>query len=157
MAEKAPGYKLLNDLGKGAFIDLTFNMGAWWTKFKNAAAAFGQGDVRTGIKELIDSKWFNQVKGRARTVVGLLATNLENQQDELSRIYGEVDSKSNRNIAQNTMANNQALVDVVKTAYKDNSQMVVVDASSKNITVVNSHQSKLNKQRKDSGKILAGA
>ena len=45
MAEKAPGYKLLNDLGKGAFIDLTFNMGAWWTKFKNAAAAFGQGDV----------------------------------------------------------------------------------------------------------------
>ena len=157
MAEKAPGYKLLNDLGKGAFIDLTFNMGAWWTKFKNAAAAFGQGDVRTGIKELIDSKWFNQVKGRARTVVGLLATNLESQQDELSRIYGEVDSKSNRNIAQNTMANNQALVDVVKSAYKDNSQMVVVDASSKNITVVNSHQSKLNKQRKDSGKILAGA
>lgn len=154
MAEKAPGYKLLNDLGKGAFIDLTFNMGAWWTKFKNAAAAFGQGDVRTGIKELIDSKWFSQVKGRARTVVGLLATNLESQQDELSRIYGEVDSKSNRNIAQNTMANNQALVDVVKSAYKDNSQMVVVDASSKNMTVVNSHQSKKTKP-KDLGRTLA--
>ena len=154
LAVKAPGYNLLNNLGKGAFVDLTFNMGKWWSIFKNARKAFESGDIRTGIKELVNSGWFEQVKGRARTVVGLLATNIENQQDELSRIYSEVDRETDRNISQNTLANNQALVDVVKTAYKDNSQTVIVDASSKNMTVVNSYQKKLNKQ-KDSGKLMA--
>lgn len=73
MAEKSPGWELANDKGKGALIDLAFNMGGgWFKKFKNAASKLASGDFKGAADELVDSQWYKQVKGRAVTIVNLI-------------------------------------------------------------------------------------
>ena len=39
IAERTPGYNEANDAGKGAMIDLAFNMGKWWPKWPNTSKA----------------------------------------------------------------------------------------------------------------------
>ena len=76
-AEKTPGYDKANEKGRGALIDLAFNMGgAWYKKFKNAAAALAAGDFNKAAEELTDSQWYKQVKGRAQTVVAMIRDGL---------------------------------------------------------------------------------
>ena len=72
IAEKTPGWDLANETGKGAMIDLAFNMGAWWKKFKNAAAALKAGDFNKGADELVHSAWYSQVGNRAKEVVSMI-------------------------------------------------------------------------------------
>jgi GH24 family phage-related lysozyme (muramidase) len=72
LAEKGPGFDKANEPAKGAFVDLTFNMGAWWTKFKNAGKAASSGDWSTAAEELKDSLWHKQVGKRADEVIGLV-------------------------------------------------------------------------------------
>ena len=72
IAEKTPGWDLANETGKGAMIDLAFNMGAWWKKFKNAAAALSAGDFNKGADELVHSAWYSQVGDRAKQIVGMI-------------------------------------------------------------------------------------
>lgn len=72
-AESTPGYSLANDRGRGALIDLAFNMGgAWYKKFKNASAKLASGDFKGAADDLVDSNWYKQVKGRAVTIVNLI-------------------------------------------------------------------------------------
>ncbi len=76
-AEKSPGYDKANEKGRGALIDLAFNMGgAWYKKFKNASAALAAGDFKTAAEELTDSQWYQQVKGRAQTIVAMIRDGL---------------------------------------------------------------------------------
>ena len=76
-AEKTPGYDKANERGRGALIDLAFNMGgAWYKKFKNAAAALAAGDFNKAAEELTDSMWYKQVKGRAQTIVAMIRDGL---------------------------------------------------------------------------------
>lgn len=76
-AEAGPGYDKANEKGRGALIDLAFNMGgAWYKKFKNASAALASGDFSKAAEELTDSQWFKQVKGRAQTVVAMIRDGL---------------------------------------------------------------------------------
>ena len=79
-AMKAPGWNNANETGQAALIDLTYNMGAWWTIFKKASAAMEQGDFNKAAdqlqyknpetKEL--SLWYQQVKGRAVKIVDMV-------------------------------------------------------------------------------------
>lgn len=72
-AEKIPGFNKMNEQGKGAMIDLTFNMGPEWPKkFKNAAAAIEKGDYETAGNELQNSLWYKQVGRRGATIVSMI-------------------------------------------------------------------------------------
>jgi lysozyme len=72
IAEKTPGWNLANNTGKAAMIDLAFNMGAWWQKFKNTAKSLANGDFAGAADGLTNSAWFTQVGKRARTVVAMI-------------------------------------------------------------------------------------
>ena len=81
-AAKIPGFDKLNNEGKKALIDLTFNMGANWVKvkgFKRFEAAMSQPvpDLEKAAESLEDSLWYRQVKDRAPTVVGNLRAGLD--------------------------------------------------------------------------------
>ena len=74
-AEQLPMYKELNDKGKQALIDLSFNMGSKkfnekeWPKF---FAALKDKDLKKAAAELKDSQWFTDVKRRAPRVIKLI-------------------------------------------------------------------------------------
>ena len=74
-ASKLPMYNQLDNKGKQALIDLTFNMGNEvfneneWPKF---FAALENKDLKTAAKELKNSKWYNQVADRAPRVIKLI-------------------------------------------------------------------------------------
>jgi GH24 family phage-related lysozyme (muramidase) len=79
-ASKSPGWDLANETGQAAMIDLTYNMGAWWTIFKQAAKAAAAGDFNKfadqlqyknpETKEL--SGWYQQVGKRAVKITGMI-------------------------------------------------------------------------------------
>lgn len=74
IAERGPGYMSANDSAKGGFIDLSFNLGKWWTVMKQAAKRAAGGDYVGTAEELKDSKWFTQVGNRAKEVTSLIAS-----------------------------------------------------------------------------------
>jgi GH24 family phage-related lysozyme (muramidase) len=72
-AEKIPGYSKANKSGQGALIDLTFNMGnSWYKKWPNFCKKLAAGDFKGAADELAGSKWAQQVKSRAQTIIGLV-------------------------------------------------------------------------------------
>jgi len=74
-AKKLPMYNKLNEDGRLALLDLTFNMGTTkfnedkWPKF---FSALENEDVDMAASELENSKWFDQVKDRAPRVIDLI-------------------------------------------------------------------------------------
>jgi len=72
IAKRGPGFDKANEVGQSGFINLSFNMGEWWTIFKKAAAAAARGDFETTALELEDSKWYEQVGKRASEVVSMV-------------------------------------------------------------------------------------
>jgi lysozyme len=72
-ATKIPGYDRVNEQGKGALIDLTFNMGnTWYKKWPNFVKNLSSGNTEGAAASLEDSNWYKQVKSRAVTIVGLI-------------------------------------------------------------------------------------
>ncbi len=72
-ATKIPGYNKLNMSGQGALIDLTFNMGpTWWKKWPNFTKNISAGNTEGAASSLEDSKWYQQVKSRAKTIVAMI-------------------------------------------------------------------------------------
>ena len=72
-AKKIPGYSKANAGGQGALIDLTFNMGnSWYKKWPNFCKKLAAGDFKGAADELAGSKWAQQVKSRAQTIIGLV-------------------------------------------------------------------------------------
>jgi GH24 family phage-related lysozyme (muramidase) len=72
IAKKGPGFNKADPEVQGAFVDLSFNMGAWWTIFKKAGKAAENGDFETAANELEKSLWYKQVGNRAKEVVALI-------------------------------------------------------------------------------------
>jgi len=74
-ASNLPMYDSLDNKGKQALIDLTFNMGIEvfnedkWPKF---FTALKNKDLETAAKELENSKWYDQVADRAPRVIKLI-------------------------------------------------------------------------------------
>lgn len=73
IAEQTPGYSKANDGGKAAMIDLAFNMGKWWPKWPNTSKKLQEGDFQSASDNLKESKWYDQVKGRAKEIVALIS------------------------------------------------------------------------------------
>jgi lysozyme len=73
IAQQTPGWDKANETGKGAMIDLAFNMGRWWTKFPNTAKALLAGDFSSAAAGLRDSKWFKQVGNRGSVITSMMA------------------------------------------------------------------------------------
>jgi lysozyme len=73
IAEQTPGYNKANETGKGAFIDLAFNMGKWWPKFPNTSKALASGDFKAAAAGLRDSAWYKQVGNRGPKIVSMVA------------------------------------------------------------------------------------
>jgi len=72
-AEQIPGYEKLNDKGKAALIDLTFNMGpTWYKKWPSFTKSLASGDVEGAAKNLETSKWYTQVGKRAPEIVAMI-------------------------------------------------------------------------------------
>ena len=94
IAEKTPGYQKANRAGKGAMIDLAFNMGYWWPKWPRTSKFLKAGDFVGAATELEDSKWYTQVGYRADTIVGLIASagDKSKQGDSLNQVSNELAS-----------------------------------------------------------------
>jgi lysozyme len=73
IAERTPGWDKANESGKGAMIDLAFNMGQWWPKWPTTSKALQAGDFKAAAAGLQDSAWYKQVGGRGATIVGMMA------------------------------------------------------------------------------------
>jgi len=72
-AANIPGYDKINDMGKVALVDLTFNMGpVWYKKWPNFCKAMGDGNWQLAAKCLEQSAWYRQVGRRAPEIVGLI-------------------------------------------------------------------------------------
>lgn len=72
-ASGIPGFNRLNDKGKGALIDMTFNMGpAWYRKWPNFTRALEAGDNESAANQLQGSKWAQQVGKRAQEDIAMI-------------------------------------------------------------------------------------
>ena len=59
---------------KKAIVDMAFNLGLTkLNKFVDMKAALGQNDYKTAADEMVDSKWYKQVKTRGPRTVALMA------------------------------------------------------------------------------------
>ena len=75
-AAKIPNFDKLNSQGRGALIDITYNMGqAWWHKWKQFTKFMQAFDIPDAVSSLTDSIWYKQVGRRAQEDIGLLASN----------------------------------------------------------------------------------
>lgn len=75
MAMKMPGFDKVNKATQGALIDLAFNMGgSWYKKWPGFMKAFVAGNMQEAAEHLQNSKWYQQVKGRAVAIVNLIRT-----------------------------------------------------------------------------------
>jgi lysozyme len=72
-AANIPGYDKINDMGKVALVDLTFNMGqVWYKKWPNFTRAMSEGNWQQAANSLEQSAWYRQVGRRAPEIVGLI-------------------------------------------------------------------------------------
>ena len=86
-AEKIPGYDKLNETGKGALIDLTFNMGpAWYKKWPNFTKQLEAGNVEGAASNLESSKWYGQVGRRGPEIVSMIRQGAGPQQEKKGSI-----------------------------------------------------------------------
>ena len=65
----------LNDARRDAMIDICFNLGATRLRlFKNALSAMSEEDYDTAADEFLNSRWAEQVKGRATELAEMIRT-----------------------------------------------------------------------------------
>ena len=74
IAKKTPGYNKANIQGKGAMIDLAYNMGQWWDKWPNTAKKLIAADFKGAAEDLQNSKWYTQVGQRGAQIVSMIAS-----------------------------------------------------------------------------------
>lgn len=74
-ARQFPWYDSLNDARKMAICDMLFNLGLpGFLTFRRMIAALERGDYPEAAKELLDSKYARQVKGRAIELATIIHT-----------------------------------------------------------------------------------
>jgi len=97
IAQQTPGWDKANESGKGAMVDLAFNMGQWWTKFPATAKALMSGDFTGAASGLKDSAWFKQVGSRGATIVAMMSQGGGASQGSLSGPANQYNSQVNNN------------------------------------------------------------
>jgi len=74
---KIPGIEKLNETGKGALIDMTFNMGkAWYKGWPTFLKNLQAGNMPGVVSSLENSKWYNQVYPRSKRIIGMISNSL---------------------------------------------------------------------------------
>jgi lysozyme len=71
--------EVFNDLSETrqiVLINMYFNLGNRLFKFKNMLAALHMKDYDEVAKQMLDSKWATQVKGRAQELAGMMKTDI---------------------------------------------------------------------------------
>lgn len=72
LAKRFPNYDSLPKPAKAAVIDMTYQMGSWWNKWKGLQAAVGEKDPEKIEQELKNSSWYKQTgKERTSTIISL--------------------------------------------------------------------------------------
>lgn len=80
-AEKIPGFNKLNEIGKGALTDLTFNMGGhWYKKWPKFTNNISKGNIEGAAEQLENSKWYTQVGNRAPEIVSMVRAGSNKQE-----------------------------------------------------------------------------
>jgi GH24 family phage-related lysozyme (muramidase) len=97
IAQQTPGWDKANESGKGAMVDLAFNMGQWWTKFPATAKALMSGDFTGAATGLKDSAWFKQVGSRGAEIVAMMSQGGGASQGSLSGPASQYNSQVNDN------------------------------------------------------------
>lgn len=70
-AEKFPVYAKLNQARKDVLIEMVFNLGySRLSNFKKMFEALEKGDYDEAANQMLDSKWSEQTKGRAKKLAG---------------------------------------------------------------------------------------
>lgn len=74
-AKRFPWYAKLNNPRKQAIIDMIYNLGASrFLGFKKMLAALEAGDYEAAAREMLDSKWAQQVGRRATELAEIMRT-----------------------------------------------------------------------------------
>ena len=92
IAERTPGWSKANMTGKAAMIDLAFNMGQWWPKWKQTSSALEAGNGEKAAAGLRDSKWYTQVKGRGEQIASMIAVGFTGGGDAEANVASEQSS-----------------------------------------------------------------
>jgi lysozyme len=77
VAEKAEGYGFWHKLDSArqmVVMNMIFNLGNRFDKFKKMIAALEQGDYETASVEMLDSNWAQQVKSRSTVLAKQMET-----------------------------------------------------------------------------------
>ena len=73
VVERYPFFDDLNDVRQRVFVNMTFNLGSTrLAMFKKFLAAVEARDYETAAEEMLDSKWAEQVKGRADRLADMM-------------------------------------------------------------------------------------
>ena len=73
VVERYPFFDELNDVRQRVFVNMTFNLGSTrLAMFKKFLAAVEARDYETAAEEMLDSKWAEQVKGRADRLADMM-------------------------------------------------------------------------------------
>jgi len=82
-----PGFNKLDSSGKGALIDMTFNMGkAWYKEWPNLRKSLEAGNAQGVIKSLENSKWYRQVYPRSKEIASILSNSITNPSEDTSSV-----------------------------------------------------------------------
>lgn len=73
--EKYGWYRGLDDVRKKVIIDMAFNLGIYGLlSFKRMIQALNCYDYETAADEMVDSRWYEQVRERAKRLVKMMRT-----------------------------------------------------------------------------------
>ena len=76
----------LNEVRKKVVIDMRFNLGpSRFRGFQKMIAAIDAGDYTKAAEEMIDSKWFSEVKTRAKRLALMMMTGKDYDDPEIER------------------------------------------------------------------------
>ena len=74
-AQKFVWFDNLNEVRQSVIVNMIFNMGfAAFCEFRKTIKYIEQGDYKNAAKEMLNSRWAEQVQGRAHELSGLMAT-----------------------------------------------------------------------------------
>ena len=141
MAEKTPGWNLANESGQAAMIDLAYNLGgSWYKSWKDTSAALESGDFEKAANGLKNSKWYEQVKGRAVKIVDMIRNGKKTEAEQKSVPVStpqtsankiEDSSKENKQLKEESTPQNQTIVNN-RTVQPTTNETVVVNGNKPN-------------------------
>jgi len=141
MAEKTPGWNLANESGQAAMIDLAYNLGgSWYKSWKDTSAALESGDFEKAANGLKNSKWYEQVKGRAVKIVDMIRNGKKTEAEQKSVPVStpqtsankiEDSSKENKQLKEEATPQNQTIVNN-RTVQPTTNETVVVNGNKPN-------------------------